>query len=541
VKSARWLIPILLLAFALRLANITTMSLRADEASNFFFASQDLNAIVKQLVTDDPHPPFYFFILHFWVAMAGDSELAIRFLGVFAGTLVVALSALFGKILLPQQSRVAIVVAALIAINPSLIWDAQDAHLYPWLVLFSVASCVAFLQLSFRRSKATEKSLSEPRSLDALRNLILWGGRLVRRRGLAARATDGAIISTATNATSHEAPSVEVTTVWLWVAYIVMSALALYSHYIAAFIFIAQGILAISIFRRDFFRWLVAQFAIGIVFLPWFLLAGGLLRGYQTDFFPSANFLEILLRSLEAFTVGRVDDRVMPPMVEQSSGLVAALFFLGIFLIGLWRFRDDRIALGILLTFLFAPFVCFASFAFLRFSIYDERYVLYLAPAFLLVTARGLIALSELPKAKVWVGAAALIILAASAQSLYNYWRVPAFAKSPDWRAFTQKISADARPGDVLIQNYPDPALPYYLQNRIPRVLLPRTSAQNANDLSADLARLAAKYNRLWFQPAPGSTWDTEGLVAQWFLLNARQVAEFEFNGARLELYEPLK
>jgi hypothetical protein len=130
-------------------------------------------------------------------------------------------------------------------------------------------------------------------------------------------------------------------------------------------------------------------------------------------------------------------------------------------------------------------------------------------------------------------------ICCASALSLYNYWRVPSFAKSPDWRGVAQRIFSDARPGDVLIQNYPDPALPYYLQNRIPRVLLPRSSGQSANDLNADLVRLSTKYTRLWLQPAPGSAWDTEGLVADWFRQNAHEIDEYEFVGARLELYVP--
>ena len=479
-QSGIALLVVLLFAFALRLCQISAISLRADEASNLFFASQDLNAIVKQLASDDPHPPFYFFLLHFWVALAGNSELALRFLGVFSGTLIVGLSYLLGKILLPTQPRVALGTAALAAINPSLIWDAQDAHLYPWLVWFSVASCVMFL-------------------------LVMQRGSFLRRT-----------------------------------LYIFASALALYSHYIAVFVLVAQGVLVISVFRDRFLPWLAAQFAVGVLFVPWFLLAGNLLGAYQTDFFPRANFREILMRALAAFAVGRVDNRVMPPMVEQDRGLVAALFFLGIFLIGLWSLRSSRTPLAIALSFLFVPLICFWLYGIWRFSIFDERYVLYLAPAFLLVTARGLIALNQLPKGSIWLGTAALIVLAVSGQSLYNYWRVPAFAKSPDWRGFAQKILSEAQPGDVLIQNYPDPSLPYYLQNRIPRVLLPRSSGQSANDLGADLARLIAKYSRVWFQPAAGSTWDTEGLVAQWFSQNARKVADYEFNGARLELYLPL-
>src|SRR5207237_79099 len=40
----------------------------------------------------DPHPPLHAWSLHFWTAVAGDSETALRFPSALAGTLAVVLT-----------------------------------------------------------------------------------------------------------------------------------------------------------------------------------------------------------------------------------------------------------------------------------------------------------------------------------------------------------------------------------------------------------------------------------------------------------------
>jgi hypothetical protein len=131
------------------------------------------------------------------------------------------------------------------------------------------------------------------------------------------------------------------------------------------------------------------------------------------------------------------------------------------------------------------------------------------------------------------------VVIFASGLSLFNYWHVPAFAKSPDWHSFIRRLAAESRPGDVLIQNYPDPALAYYLQHRTPRILLPRTSASTPAEVDADLTRLTTKYGRVWLQPVAFGAWDTDGLVETWLNRHARLVSTNEFPGLHLSLYLP--
>ena len=77
------------------------------------------------------------------------------------------------------------------------------------------------------------------------------------------------------------------------------------------------------------------------------------------------------------------------------------------------------------------------------------------------------------------VGAGGLLLvlmLASSGYSLFNYFYVPAYAKSPDWRALATTLRQQSAPGDLVIHNYRDPALQYYLQDDLHLVVLPASS-----------------------------------------------------------------
>ena len=87
-----WLVVILALSFGLRLYQIGQMSLRADEATNVVLAAQNPPDIIRPFITEDPHLPLYHLLLHFWMLLAGQSELAVRFITIFAGVLTVALT-----------------------------------------------------------------------------------------------------------------------------------------------------------------------------------------------------------------------------------------------------------------------------------------------------------------------------------------------------------------------------------------------------------------------------------------------------------------
>lgn len=478
----------LLLALALRLYKIADIALRADEAANVLLAAASPAEIIRPFITEDPHLPLYDLLLHFWMLLAGQSELAARFPAVFAGVLVVALTFRLGNIVFPQRPEIALVGACLAAINPYLIWDAQEVYMYSWLTALTLAAAVAFFT----------------------------------------------VVSSRTGARRHT-----------WVGYILAGALGLYMHYLAALALLAQGVLTLVLWRTRRLAFsgltalLAAQGAMLALFLPWLIFVIPLLAGFRLDFFPPVTLFEMVQRTVIAFGVGRVDARLMPPMVDPLAGSVFGLAFLALFLLGLLaRGSADRAGRAALALYIAVPLAALYVFSAWRFPIYDERYVLFLIPPFLVVIARGLaFLLQRMPRAGA-VPAFALVALASS-NSLFNYFYVPAYAKSPDWHGFIAAIVSEARPGDVLIQNYPDPALPYYLDNRLPRVLLPRTGTAAEADVDADLQRLTGKYGRIWLQPVAGGEWDYAGLVETWLDRHARQESVSNWRGVRLTLYTP--
>lgn len=481
MKSSPWVIPILLAGFALRLYNITAMSLRADEAVNLYLSLRPLGEIAHTLASEDAHAPLYYFIIHYWLPVSGQSELALRFPNVASGVLIVALACRLiwgtsgGKI------KFIVPVGLAAAVSPSLIWDAQDAYMYALFGAATLSSLCLFLE--FRRKP--------PRLL-------------------------------------------------LWLLYVAASAAAFYLHYFALFAQIGQGVVWLywmatrQTTRAASLALVAAQVCIALLLTPWLAFTSTFLANYTASLDPAASWLEMLSRSFILFSVGRADARTMPPMVEMGIAGWLALVCVGLAVMGVRALRTR--AGSAVLIYMLGALGAYFAFSDLRFPVFDERRVIYLTPVFLALVGAGAASL----KPRIAVVLAMLFVIAASGHSLYNYWQLPEYAKSPDWRGFAERIVLESQPGDVLIQNYPDPALPYYLQNRIPRVLLPRSSTQNASDVNTDLVRLTTKYQRAWFQPAPGSTWDTEGLVAQWFEQNAHQITEYEFNGARLELYVPL-
>ncbi len=513
MKPNYYLLLALLLSFSLRLYRADTMALRADEATNLYLAAQEPSVIARVLLQDDPHAPLYYFVLHYWLAIAGQSELALRFPNALTGVLVVAILYALARRFFPNQRAVALLAALFAAVNPMLIWDAQDAYMYSLFAASILLSLLFFVHFTNFGSFTSFRTSFRVSDFGIPSSESRWQGK--------------------SQTTNYE---LRITSF-----YILTTTAAFHLHYFALFPQLAQGALWLywsgtrQISRRASALWLAAQSAAALLFLPWLIAALPFLTGFESDFFPRADWFEMLWRTWQTFTVGRVDARLMPPVIESLLGNVFAVGFLLIFGIGLLlslRDRSARAPIFALVLFLLVSLFSYYLFSTSRFPVFDERYVIYLTPIFLLLFTRAVFAFGRL-KSVLLVA----FFLLAHAYSLNNYYHVPAFAKSPDWRALVRELNAHARAGDALIQNYPDPALPYYLQARLPRVLLPRASPSTRNAVALDLEQLAQKYDRFWLQPVPFGTWDTEGYVIEWLTRHTRLVSAYRFRGVDLSLY----
>jgi uncharacterized membrane protein len=80
-KETSFLMIIICLGLFLRVYDLGSESIRLDEGISIYRAHLPVIEIIKQLLWDN-HPPLYFSLLHFWVFVFGDSEIAVRLLSV---------------------------------------------------------------------------------------------------------------------------------------------------------------------------------------------------------------------------------------------------------------------------------------------------------------------------------------------------------------------------------------------------------------------------------------------------------------------------
>src|SRR5579862_6380418 len=117
----------LLLAFGLRVERLDFQSLWYDEGSSIYLARQSLSAITAG-AANDIHPPLYYYLLHFWMGAAGQSEYGVRFLSAITGVLIVVLLFALGRLLAGQQVGVLATLAG--TVSPLLVYYSQETRMY---------------------------------------------------------------------------------------------------------------------------------------------------------------------------------------------------------------------------------------------------------------------------------------------------------------------------------------------------------------------------------------------------------------------------
>ncbi len=154
-QAARWFLWSVLgltaVAAAVRFPTLGLQSYRHDEAvtaGRVLVAG--LPATMHLVWTSESTPPLYYFLAWLWSHLFGVHEFGLRSLSAIFGTATVPVAALAGRELAGR--RTGVVVAAIAAVTPMLVWYSQDARAYALLVLFTTAALLFFLRA--RRSGA---------------------------------------------------------------------------------------------------------------------------------------------------------------------------------------------------------------------------------------------------------------------------------------------------------------------------------------------------------------------------------------------------
>jgi mannosyltransferase len=313
--------------------------------------------------------------------------------------------------------------------------------------------------------------------------------------------------------------------------YLVFSALAVLTHYTFLPVLAVQNVFWLLRHLRDrttLLRWLVAQAGLAALALGWIAWNSAVLIGYRGNG-DQPTLLDAIQRAAVAYLTGRSGSPEWAPLAGLF-GLAVALLgagWLGRRLPGLGWFAIASVAVAFGVQWA----------ASLRGPVFNENYLLSVSGLYFVLLGAGVVALGRwlLPVA----GAVALGVLGvASVVSLGNYWLDPTYAKAADWRSPARVIARDARPGDVIIVNYPDPTFEYYYRGPAPVRLIPASVPVDRATVARELAALAAEARRVWLIPVRAANWDSEGLVEHWLETHTLPVGAAAWHHVRVVLYE---
>ena len=139
-------VPIVLLTLlgaALRFYAIGRQGFWYDESYTALLVVHGPGEMFRLIPQLESTPPLYYCFIWIWARIFGTDEAALKSLSALFGTMAIPVAYFAARKLLANW-RSALVVAALTAFNPFLIWYSQEARAYSMLVLVSAFTLLAF-------------------------------------------------------------------------------------------------------------------------------------------------------------------------------------------------------------------------------------------------------------------------------------------------------------------------------------------------------------------------------------------------------------
>jgi len=505
------LVGILAFGALLRLIQLDFQPLWWDEGYSVFFATRAFGVMLARTAIDI-HPPLYYALLQGWIAAFGKTAETLRLMSVVFSIAALPLLYLVAKKLF--DARVGLVAAFLLALSPLSIYYAQELRMYGMVLFLALVSVAAQLKIL----KAEN----------------------------AARGAPSQIAS------------------WLYVA---ATAALLYTQYFAAFLIVAQIVVALYLKYRA--RWPISLRAwsarwliVGALYLPWALYAGPKLYAYVTakvgiEQYSRLDPFAFLAQHLVAFSLGHIS--------EWTWLAWGALVFVALAGLGIWeagkqgsreagkqgnREMGEQVkptclpvypSTNLLLTciYLFVPLLLgfLVNLVYTFHPLRYERLLLFAAPFFLILVARGIVALYERQRALGYAAGALIVIL--SALALYDFYTVARYADE-DYRPLIAEMEKYASENDLVYAVYPWQIgyLETYYRGAPLRIYETPAAEwlQDKQALSQTLARLHRENARAWLLAYQKQGHLVEDRIANEYS-NDYVVADQNFGNTRLEYF----
>jgi mannosyltransferase len=141
-----WLLAAITAAgVALRFASLGLQSYHHDEVITAMrVIPGSFDDMLHAVRESESNPPLYYVLAWAWAKVFGTTEFGLRSLSALFGAATVPVGYLIGRQL--ASRRAGLTLAALIAVNPMLIWYSQEARSYALLVFFGALSLFFFVR-----------------------------------------------------------------------------------------------------------------------------------------------------------------------------------------------------------------------------------------------------------------------------------------------------------------------------------------------------------------------------------------------------------
>lgn len=471
------LIAILLVGLGLRLFRLGAWEIGIDEAYSAEVAALSIPDLLEFAAADDFHPPLYYIFLHYWRRL-GTEERLLRLPSVaFSVAAIVVLYDLTRRIAGEESGLLA---GLILALSPLHIYHAQDIRMYALLLL------LATLSLWF-----------------AVRLVVGDTRRL------------------------------------MWVGYVVITTLALYTHYGAFILVVGQNLAIAALFAlrrvRFVWQWVASQLIILAGYLPWLLIF--LSRFSQTGTEDVAAVSSLGIVHQYAFVLSAFASYLLPMGTPALKAILAGIFAL-VALIGVISLRRTLPAATLLASSSFVALaVVGAVFGWRTLNatgghIFMPRPLLAVSVAYYVLVASALIRM----RPRVLAGFVLLLLVAAN---IYSYPQLYyGVQRAGPWREVARDVAANLQTGDGIVFVSGFWARPFDFYFSTHGTPVPSVRYHGLGFLQ-EVTNLAGNSRRIWLLLKQPQAVDPRGLVRTHInsMATLTQEKEYPF-GIRVELYQ---
>ena len=542
-------IAITMLGGFLRVLLLGNKGMWLDETFSVWLANHSIPDLLQWAVKIDQHPPLYYLLLHYWIALRGDTAYYARLLSVLFGTATIPMIYLIGRRL--SGVVVGLVAAMFLALSLFNIYYSQETRMYTLLTFNAALAIYSLVRL-----------LTDPRSG--------WPIGRQFREYLYAWRTAAPVEPASEGDFSYrdETPAQTGWKAWVsrhrwlpiqaietdlaWVALIVFSAATLLSHNTAVFFLLAINVfvLGLVLFQRirksgpppalqapSFGNWVKAQVGILLLWSPWIIPFIRQASRVDQEFWlpkPDWDMITHTLRTL-----------LNPSAPGQANQVVIMWILCAVLCLGLVYYRKE-LSIFFFLAALFTIPILGELIVSIRRPIFLDRTLIWITIPMFLLLAAGIVQLRFRFLMIVVLGILATNFLFSTG----DYYR---FFQKEDWSTAAGYVANFAEKDDLVLfnSNFVEIPFDYYfkpyemqyslqvVKHGVPLdlfdsgILEPKMTTKDIRGLIS----LLSGHNRVWLVYSHNDYTDPMGLVPQTLASKMKLLRTRDFYGGQVQLY----